>query len=83
MLVRRNCPCEHVSDSTTVRIEALDEQSEAIRYQNVGGMIVDVSKTDRDLATSICRVPTKDPNELPDRLAAANAFVIMKVFVSL
>jgi hypothetical protein len=67
-------PCEYFSDSTTVRIEVLDEQSEAIRHQNVEGMIVDVSETDWDVASSICRVPTKDPNELPDRLAAGERF---------
>jgi hypothetical protein len=67
-------PRECVSDATTVRIEVLDEQSEAIHHQNVDGMIVDVSEIDWDLATSICRVPTKDANELPDRLAAGERF---------
>lgn len=60
-------PCEYVSDSTTVRIEALDEQSEQVRGETVAG-------TDWDLSTSICRVPTQDPNDLPDRLAAGERF---------
>ena len=69
-----NLPCEHVGGSTSVRIEVLDEQSEEICSQNVERMIVNVSEADWDLATSICRAPTKDPNELPDRLAAGERF---------
>ena len=69
-----NLPVEYVTDSIHVRFEVLDEQSEEIPYQKIKGMIVDVSNTDWDLATSICRVPTKDPNELPDRLAAGECF---------
>lgn len=66
-------PCEYVIDSTTVRIEALDEHSEQIRGQSVDGTI-GVAGTDWDLSTSICRVPTQDTNDLPDRLAAGECF---------
>ncbi len=61
-------PCEYVNDATTVRVEVLDEKSEQTP-ENVG-----VSDIDWDLATSICRVPAKDPNELPDRMAAGERF---------
>jgi hypothetical protein len=69
-----NLPVEYVTDSIHVRFEVLDEHSEKIDRQNVEGVIVDVSNTDWDIATSICRVPSKDPNELPDRLAAGERF---------
>lgn len=67
-------PCEYGDDSTTVSLEVLDERSEQIPFQNVDGMIVDVLDTDWDSATSVCRVPAKEPWELADRLEEGERF---------
>lgn len=67
-------PSEYNEDSTTVRFEVLNEGSEQIQVQNVNGKLFDLSDGDWDIATSVCRVPAGEPNELADRLAAGERF---------